>query len=78
MLGARNDEPDDAVIDMKPEPEPSNQEVLAGLIERVTYHAAEAALCNLLQKGQRRRRRLPKRQRGEQNNGCFWRIRDMR
>jgi exodeoxyribonuclease V alpha subunit len=26
---------------MKPQPEPSTQEVLAGLVERVTYHNAE-------------------------------------
>jgi exodeoxyribonuclease V alpha subunit len=26
---------------MKPQPEPSAQEVLAGLVERVTYHNAE-------------------------------------
>jgi hypothetical protein len=33
--------------DMKPQPEPSNQEVLAGLIERVTYHNAENGFCVL-------------------------------
>jgi exodeoxyribonuclease V alpha subunit len=29
---------------MKPQPEPSTQEVLAGLVERVTYHNAENGL----------------------------------
>src|SRR5262245_34929702 len=33
--------------DMKPQPETSNQEVLAGLIERVTYHNAENGFCVL-------------------------------
>src|ERR1700676_3305007 len=32
---------------MKPEPEPSTQEVLAGLVERVTYHNAENGFCVL-------------------------------
>ena len=32
---------DDATIAMKPPPESSSQEVLAGLVERVTYHNAE-------------------------------------
>jgi len=31
--------------DMKPQPEPSAQEVLAGLVERVTYHNAENRFC---------------------------------
>jgi hypothetical protein len=35
----------DAMIDRKPQPEPSAQEVLAGLIERVTYHDAEIGFC---------------------------------
>jgi hypothetical protein len=30
---------------MKPQPEPSTQEVLAGLIERVTYHSEENGFC---------------------------------
>jgi exodeoxyribonuclease V alpha subunit len=34
-------------IDMKPQPESSTQEVLAGLIERVTYHNAENGFCVL-------------------------------
>ena len=34
-------------IDMKPQPEPSTQEVLAGLVERVTYHNAENGFCVL-------------------------------
>jgi hypothetical protein len=32
---------------MKPEPEKSSQDVLAGLIERVTYHNAETGFCVL-------------------------------
>jgi exodeoxyribonuclease V alpha subunit len=32
---------------MKPQPESSTQEVLAGLIERVTYHNAENGFCVL-------------------------------
>ena len=32
---------------MKPQPERSAQEVLAGLIERVTYHNAENGFCVL-------------------------------
>src|SRR3954467_8747333 len=39
-------ETDDAT-DMKPQPEPSTQEVLAGLVERVTYHNAENGFCVL-------------------------------
>ncbi len=34
-------------MDMKPQPEPSAQEVLAGLVERVTYHNAENGFCVL-------------------------------
>src|ERR1700716_1065096 len=37
----------DAIIDMKPQPEASTQEVLAGLVERVTYHNAENGFCVL-------------------------------
>ena len=32
---------------MKPQPKPSTQEVLAGLVERVTYHNAENGFCVL-------------------------------
>ncbi|MGC2471964.1 MAG: hypothetical protein WA439_19140, partial [Pseudolabrys sp.] len=32
---------------MKLQPEPSAQEVLAGLVERVTYHNAENGFCVL-------------------------------
>src|SRR5215208_7876843 len=32
---------------MKPQPEPSTQEVLAGLVERVTYHNSETGFCVL-------------------------------
>src|ERR1700748_909957 len=32
---------------MKPQPQPSTQEVLAGLVERVTYHNLENGFCVL-------------------------------
>jgi exodeoxyribonuclease V alpha subunit len=32
---------------MSPQPEPSTQEVLAGLVERITYHNAENGFCVL-------------------------------
>ena len=35
------------MIDMKPQPESSTQEALAGLVERVTYHNAENGFCVL-------------------------------
>ena len=35
------------MIRMSPGPEPSTQEVLAGLVERVTYHNAETGFCVL-------------------------------
>ena len=35
------------VIAMKNQPEPSTQDVLAGLVERVTYHNAENGFCVL-------------------------------
>src|ERR1700720_2440265 len=38
---------DDATIRMIPQPEPSTQEVLAGLVERVTYHNVENGFCVL-------------------------------
>ena len=34
-------------MDMKPQPESSTPEVLAGLVERVTYHNAENGFCVL-------------------------------
>src|SRR6186997_633205 len=37
----------DATIEMKPQSDPSTQDVLAGLIERVTYHNAENGFCVL-------------------------------
>lgn len=40
-IGARSHETDDATIDMKPRLESASQEVLAGLVECVTYHNAE-------------------------------------
>jgi hypothetical protein len=44
---ARSDRTDGVTIAMKPQPEPSAQEVLAGLVERVTYHNAENGFCVL-------------------------------
>jgi exodeoxyribonuclease V alpha subunit len=38
---------DDAAITMRAQPEASSQEVLAGLIERVTYHNADNGFCVL-------------------------------
>jgi len=46
-IGGRSDGTDDAAISMSPQPEPSTQEVLAGLVERVTYHNAENGFCVL-------------------------------
>ena len=46
-IGARSDRTDDVTIAMKPQPEPSAHEVLAGLVERVTYHNAENGFCVL-------------------------------
>src|SRR5712672_1417804 len=46
-IGARSDRTDDVTIAMKLQPEPSAQEVLAGLVERVTYHNAENGFCVL-------------------------------
>src|SRR5215216_3151038 len=40
---------------MKRQPEPSAQEVLAGLVERVTYHNAENGFCVLRAKARGRR-----------------------
>ena len=38
---------DEIALRMSPQPEPSTQEVLAGLVERVTYHNAENGFCVL-------------------------------
>jgi hypothetical protein len=38
---------DDPAIQMKPQPESSTQEVLAGLVERVTFHNVENGFCVL-------------------------------
>src|SRR5207344_1112055 len=46
-IGARSAETIDPLIDMKTQPEPLTQEVLAGLVERVTYHNAENGFCVL-------------------------------
>src|SRR2546427_5406696 len=45
--GARSDETNDTIVDMKPQPESSTQEVLAGLVERVTFHNSENGFCVL-------------------------------
>ena len=46
-IGARCGKADDATNRMKRQPEPITQEVLAGLVERVTYHNAENGFCVL-------------------------------
>src|ERR1700731_3635749 len=38
---------DDPKVRMKPQPESSTQEVLTGLVERVTFHNAENGFCVL-------------------------------
>jgi hypothetical protein len=38
---------DDATFDMKPQSQPSTHEVLAGLVERVTYHNGDNGFCVL-------------------------------
>jgi exodeoxyribonuclease V alpha subunit len=38
---------DDATFDMKPQSQPTSQEVPAGLVERVTYHNGENGFCVL-------------------------------
>jgi len=40
-------EADDRTIEMKPQQEPSTQEVLAGLVERVTFHNDDNGFCVL-------------------------------
>jgi hypothetical protein len=44
------------IVDMNPQAESSTQEVLAGLVERVTYHNAENGFCVLRAKAYRRLR----------------------
>src|SRR4029077_17888433 len=44
---APRDKTDDPAIRMKSNLEPSTQEVLAGLVERVTFHNAENGFCVL-------------------------------
>jgi exodeoxyribonuclease V alpha subunit len=46
-LGARGGTTGEATIVMEPQPDPSTLEVLAGLIERVTYHNEENGFCVL-------------------------------
>ena len=43
------------IIRMSPQPEPSTQEVLAGLVERITYHNAENGFCVLRARARRHR-----------------------
>jgi exodeoxyribonuclease V alpha subunit len=45
--GAPGDGTDDATIRMKPQPEPSSREILAGVVERVTYHNEVNGYCVL-------------------------------
>src|SRR6202162_979049 len=46
-IGVPSAEADDTTIDMKPQQEPSTQEVLAGLVERVTFHNDDKGFCVL-------------------------------
>jgi DNA-binding Lrp family transcriptional regulator len=46
-LGVRTGKTTDATIVMKPQPHPPTPEVLAGLVERVTYHNEENGFCVL-------------------------------
>jgi exodeoxyribonuclease V alpha subunit len=46
-LDARRGKAADVTIGMKPQSDPSAQEVLAGLVERVTYHNEENGFCVL-------------------------------
>jgi exodeoxyribonuclease V alpha subunit len=46
-IGGRSHKRDDATLVMRPQPEASTQEVLAGLVERVTFHNAENGFCVL-------------------------------
>src|ERR1700693_5347931 len=44
---------------MKPQPQPMTQEVLAGPVERVTFHNEESGFCVLRIKGRRHRELVP-------------------
>jgi hypothetical protein len=44
-IGVPNTAADDTTVDMKPQQEPSTQEVLAGLVERVTFHNDDNGFC---------------------------------
>jgi hypothetical protein len=46
-IGVPNAEADDTTVDMKPQQEPSTQEVLAGLVERVNFHNDDNGFCVL-------------------------------
>ena len=46
-IGGLSTSTDDVTMNVKPHPTASNQEVLAGLVERVTYHNAENGFCVL-------------------------------
>src|ERR1700730_12132066 len=56
-IGVPSAEADDTTIDMKPQQEPSTQEVLAGLVERVTFHHDDNGFC-VLRINARRHREL--------------------
>src|SRR3974390_3123305 len=45
--GGRCSTAENETIAMNPQAEPSNQEVLAGLVERITFHNAENGFCVL-------------------------------
>jgi hypothetical protein len=49
----------DATTSMKPQPDQSLKEVLAGLVERVTYHNAENGFCVLRIKARGQRDLVP-------------------
>jgi len=46
-IGGRSHKRDDATLVMRPQPQSSTQEVLVGLVERVTFHNAENGFCVL-------------------------------
>ena len=55
---------------MKPQPETSTQEVLAGLVERVTYHNAENGFCVLRAKARGHRDIVEENDRRAAEQGC--------
>jgi hypothetical protein len=54
---------DDAMIRMSPRSEPSTQEVLAGLVERVTYHKLSILPCSDELREKRHSRQSPRNRR---------------